>query len=100
VGHFAHLRPSRLETRRCRCAFQVNHLVQVIAAGQVPQMRHLARARGTAMARTGKRKAGGLARLSRQYAKRLARSQAKTRRKTEQTSDLPWWARPRTPGQR
>jgi hypothetical protein len=55
------------------------------------------------MARTGKRKAGGLARvqsrqarLSVQFAKRLARV---SRRKTL-TDELPWWARPKTPGQR
>ena len=40
---------------------------------------------------------GNEARLSIQFAKRLARAQAKSRRKTEQTSDLPWWARPPTP---
>ena len=58
----------------------------------------------SSMARTGKRKAGGLARaqsrqarLSIQFAKRLSRV---GRRKTPASDKLPWWARPRTPGQR
>jgi hypothetical protein len=65
------------------------------------------RGASSSMARTGKRKAGGLARvqsrqarLSVMYAKRLARSQAASRRKTPASDELPWWARPRAPGQR
>ena len=65
------------------------------------------RGASSSVARTGKRKAGGLARvqsrqarLSAMYAKRLARSQAASRRKTPASDELPWWARPRPPGQR
>jgi hypothetical protein len=58
------------------------------------------------MARTSKRRAGGLARvqsrssrLAAEYAKRLVRKQTAKRKRTSDPGETPWWMKKLMPGQ-
>src|SRR6516165_8027620 len=66
-----------------------------LGLGEVPHLLHLICERGDAMARAKRKASSRQSRLSKMYAKRLARSQTKSRRKTLTSDELPWWARGR-----